>query len=89
MRRRKPRSYVEWKTLRRWDALPPWEDSPIGYLLRSAREEAGVTQREMGERLGCSQQAIAQAERWASNATVGFARRWARALGRNLEITIR
>ncbi|MBZ0115179.1 MAG: helix-turn-helix transcriptional regulator [Thermoanaerobaculia bacterium] len=33
-------------------------------LLRAAREDAGVTQREMGIRLGCSQQAVAQAERW-------------------------
>jgi DNA-binding XRE family transcriptional regulator len=88
VRRRRPRSYLEWKTLRRWGSLPPWEETPGGYLLRSAREEAGVTQREMGERLACSQQAIAQAERWGSNPTVRFLREWARALGRELVLSI-
>lgn len=89
VRRRRPRSYLEWKTLRRWGALPHWDGTPAGYLLRSAREEAGVTQREMGDMLGCSQQAVAQAERWESNPTVRFAREWARALDRELELVIR
>ena len=86
--RRKPRSYLEWAALRRWGSLPPWEETPAGYLLRSAREEAGVSQRELGSRLGCSQQAIAQAERWGSNPTVRFLRQWARALDRLLELSI-
>lgn len=89
VRRRRPRSYLEWETLRRWRSLPPWEDTPAGYLLRRAREGAEVTQREMGRRLGCSQQAVAQAERWASNPTIRFIRDWARALGRNLDISIK
>jgi DNA-binding XRE family transcriptional regulator len=88
LRRRRPRSYLEWKTLRRWGSLSPWEEMPAGYLLRSAREEARVTQQEMADRLDCSQQAIAQAERWSSNPTVRFLRRWADALGRELRISI-
>ena len=88
IRRRKPRSYLEWKTLRRWRALPPWEEDSSGYLLRSVREDAGITQEEMGRRLGCTQQAVAQAERWDSNPTVLFLRAWARALGRELTISI-
>ena len=88
LRRRKPRSYLEWKTLSLWSALPPWEDDPVGYQLRSARETVGVTQSELGDRLGCTQQAIAQAERWESNPTVGFTRRWARALGGDAEVRI-
>lgn len=88
LRRRRPRRYFEWKTLRRWGALPSWEETPPGYLLRSAREEAGLTQQEMGARLACSQQAIAQAERWDSNPTVGFVRQWAHALGGELELSI-
>ncbi len=88
LRRRKPRSYVEWKTLRRWGALAPWEEVPAGYLLRSARELAGVSQKAMGRKLGCSQQAIAQAERWQSNPTVRFAREWARALGGDFDFSI-
>ena len=88
VRRRKPRDFVEWKTLKRWDALPKWEEASPGFLLRQAREEAGVTQAEMGKRLGCSQQAVAQAERWNSNPTVQFLREWAQALGQGLEISI-
>ena len=85
--RRKPRSYFEWAALRRWGSLPPWEETPAGYLLRSAREDAGVSQRELGKRLGCSQQAIAQAERWGNNPTVRFLREWAQALERWLELS--
>lgn len=88
LRRRRPRSYLEWRTLRRWQALPPWEESAPGYLLRCAREEAGLTQQELGQRLGCSQQAIAQAESCDSNPTVRFLRAWARALGQRLELSI-
>jgi len=88
LRRRKPRNYLEWKTLRQWGALPSWEETSPGFLLRSAREEAGGTQQEMGKRLGCSQQAISQAERWGSNPTVQFLREWAQELGRDVEISI-
>ena len=87
--RRKPRAYEEWKALRRWGRVPPWEADPPGYLLREAREAAGFTQNRLGARLGRTQQAIAQAERFTSNPTMEFVREWARALGQNalLEIT--
>ena len=87
--RRKPRAYEEWKTLRRWGRIPPWESDPPGYLLREARETAGLTQGKLAARLGRTQQAIAQAERFSSNPTMEFLREWARALGRNavLELT--
>jgi DNA-binding XRE family transcriptional regulator len=88
VRRRKPRAYLEWKTLRRWNRLPAWEEPVPGYLLREARETVGLTQAEMGRRLGCSQQAVAQAERWESNPTVAFVRDWARALGKRLDVSI-
>ena len=78
--RRRPRSYLEWKTLRGWGKLPAWEDDPPGYLLRNLREEAGWTQQALARRLECSQQAIAQAERWESNPTVRFIEAWARTL---------
>ena len=88
LRRRKPRSYSEWKTLRRWQRLPSWEEDPAGYLLRVAREDAAVTQKEMGIRLGCSQQAVAQAERWNSNPTIQFVRAWGRALGIDVHLAL-
>jgi len=84
----RPRSFVEWKTLRGWGKLPPWDLEPAGYLLRLARESAGLTQQELARKLECSQQAVAQAERWNSNPTVDLLRRWAAACGQRLEIRI-
>lgn len=74
-----PRSFVEWATLRRWEKLPEGELDISGFLLRLAREEAGLTQKELAERLGISQPAVAQAERWVSNPTAATMRRWAAA----------
>ena len=86
VRRRRPRSYPEWATLRRWGRLPAWEDEPPGYRLRLLREQAGLTQLGLAGRLGCSQQAVAQAERWESNPSVAFMASWAAAVGRRLEL---
>ena len=84
--RRRQRSYEKWKVLRSRNQLPAWEELPAGYLLREAREAAGLTQAELAERLDCSQQAVARAERWRSNPTVSLMRRWAEATGKRLEI---
>ena len=82
--RRRPRAYAEWKALQRWQKLPEWEEAPPGYLLRLAREQAGFTQQTLADRLGCSQQAIAQAERAASNPTIALLRQWAAATNHRL-----
>jgi len=87
LRRTRPRDYIEWAALRRWGRLPPWEDLPAGDLRREARERAMLTQAQLAERLGCSQQAVAQAERWDANPTVRFLRRWAAVTDSRLEIT--
>ena len=89
LRRTKPRSFIEWKTLRRWEELTDSERSVPGFLLRLAREEAGLTQTQLALKLGVSQQAVAQAERWQSNPTIGFMVSWMRGCGRELEIEIR
>lgn len=86
-RRRRPRAYLKWAALRRWGQLPPWEEFSAGYLLREARERVHRTQSELAERLGVSQQAIAQAERWRSNPTVHFLRAWAQACDMGLDLT--
>jgi DNA-binding XRE family transcriptional regulator len=86
--RRRPRSFVEWRTLRDWGKLPEREASVPGYLLRVAREEAGLTQAELARSLGVTQQAVAQAERWESNPTIAFVERWAAACNRRLEIRL-
>jgi DNA-binding XRE family transcriptional regulator len=87
--RRRPRSYAKWRWLRQSGRMPAWESLPAGFLLREAREAAGLTQRELAERLGCSQQAVARAERWESNPTVGLVERWAAATGRRVVLELR
>ena len=79
--RTRPRAYAEWKALRRWGKLPDWERPAPGYVLRGAREEAGLTQGELARLLGVSQQAIAQAERATANPSMDFIGRWAAACG--------
>lgn len=86
--RRRPRRFAEWKALRAWGKLPSWELEPVGYLLRVTREAAGLTQADLAGRLGCSQQAVAQAERWEGNPTVDFIRRWAEACGSRVKIKL-
>jgi len=86
--RRRPRSFIEWRTLREWAKLPERESSVPGYLLRVAREEAGLTQTKLARALGVTQQAVAQAERWESNPTIEFIERWAAACNRRLEIRL-
>ena len=76
--RRRPREYEEWLALKRWGRLPKNERLVPGFLLREAREGARLSQQELAERIGCSQQAVSQAERWQSNPTVGFMEIWAR-----------
>ncbi|HVS04487.1 MAG TPA: helix-turn-helix transcriptional regulator [Thermoanaerobaculia bacterium] len=83
--RRRPRAYEEWAALRQWGKLPAAERHEPGYLLRQAREAAGLTQADLAGRLGCSQQAVAQAERWGGNPTFAFATAWAEATGHRFE----
>lgn len=85
-KRTRPRSYVEWRTLRQWGKLPSWEALRPGYLLRNAREEAELSQAELAGRLGVTQQAVARAERWDSNPTVQLLERWGEACGREVRI---
>ncbi|MBI4918055.1 MAG: helix-turn-helix transcriptional regulator [Acidobacteria bacterium] len=84
--RTRPRAFAEWQALRRWGKLPPWEEGVAGFLLRSLREGAALTQSAVAERLGVSQQAVAQSERWSANPTVALMRRWAEACGATLEL---
>ncbi len=86
--RRRPRAFLEWRQLRAWGKLPDRETDVPGYLLRTAREEAGLTQKQLAEKLAVSQQAIARAEGWSSNPTIDLMNRWARACDRRLEIRL-
>ena len=86
--RRRPRAFLEWRQLRDWGKLPDREAFVPGYLLRAARETAGLTQSQLAAKLGVTQQAIARAENWNSNPTVGLMNRWARECGRRLELRL-
>jgi len=86
--RRRPRAFLEWRQLREWGKLPDRESNQPGYLLRTAREEAGLTQKQLAEKLAITQQAVARAERWASNPTIDLMKRWAKACGRGVEIRL-
>ena len=86
--RRRPRAFLEWRHLRNWGRLPEREANVAGYLLRCAREDAGLTQAQLARKLGISQQAVARAERWGSNPTVRFMARWAKGCGRRLAIRL-
>ena len=86
--RQKPREYYEWKTLRLWDRLPASERDVPGYLLRIVREKAGLTQQQLAGELETTQQAVAQAERWTSNPSVNFMKRWGRACGKLIRVEL-
>ena len=74
--------------MKRWGRLPRPEHLVPGYMLREARNAANLSQQELAQRLGCSQQAVSQAERWQSNPTVEFMESWARETGVQLRIEL-
>jgi transcriptional regulator with XRE-family HTH domain len=57
-------------------------------LLRQARQQAGITQRELAERLGCTQPAVSQAEAGGASLSIATLQRFAGALGCEIELTI-
>lgn len=60
-----------------------------GEALRGVREAARLSQATVATKMGCTQQAVAQAERRNSNPTLRYMTRFARACGRRLRIEFR
>ena len=56
-------------------------------LLRAARRAAGITQAELGARIGTTQAAVARLERAGANPTLATLDRALRATGHRLELT--
>src|SRR5258706_14581370 len=56
-----------------------------GLLLRQAREQAGLSQRELAGRLGCTQPAVSQAEAGGAHPGGGTPPRVPAALGREVQ----
>ncbi|MQA90973.1 MAG: helix-turn-helix domain-containing protein [Gemmatimonas sp.] len=58
----------------------------LGRLVKHTREVEGLSQRELAERVGTSQPAVAKLEQGSSNPTVRTLARYAEALGLDLRV---
>ncbi|MEW5927863.1 MAG: helix-turn-helix transcriptional regulator [Gemmatimonadota bacterium] len=65
-----------------------YEDFRIGVLLRQAREEAGLTQEEVAQRLNTKKSAISRIENHAGDIRLSTLERYAKALGRQLSLEL-
>lgn len=61
----------------------------IGALLRQVREESGITQAEMAKRLHTQKSAISRIENHAEDIRLSTLEKFASALGRSFEVSIR
>ncbi len=60
----------------------------IGVILRQAREEAGLTQEEVARHLHTKKSAISRIENHADDVRLSTLRRYAEAVGANLQINL-
>ena len=65
-----------------------YESFKIGALLRQAREEVGVTQKELAEKLSTIKSAISRIENHADDIRLSTLKRYLEALGKKLQIII-
>jgi HTH-type transcriptional regulator / antitoxin HipB len=66
-----------------------YRDFRIGVVLRQAREEAGLTQEELADRVGTQKTAISRIENHAEDIKLSTIQKVAKALGKSLEISLR
>jgi DNA-binding XRE family transcriptional regulator len=66
-----------------------YRDFKIGVILRQAREEAGLTQEELADRVGTQKTAISRIENHAEDIKLSTIQKVAKALGKYLEISLR
>jgi HTH-type transcriptional regulator/antitoxin HipB len=66
-----------------------YRDFKIGVIVRQAREEAGLTQEELADRVGTRKTAISRIENHAEDIKLSTIQKVAKALGKNLEISLR
>lgn len=60
----------------------------IGVLLRQAREEAGLTQEEVAEKLNTKKSAISRMENHAEDVRLSTLGKYARVLGKKLYLSV-
>jgi|SRR5947209_2037820 len=71
------------------DLEPGYAEFKVGVLLRQAREQAGLTQEEVAERLETKKSAISRIENSAGSIRLSTLERFARAIGWQLSLELR
>ena len=66
-----------------------YQDFKIGVILKQAREEAGLTQEQLADRVGTQKTAISRIENHAEDIKLSTIQKVAKALGKSLEISLR
>jgi HTH-type transcriptional regulator/antitoxin HipB len=65
-----------------------YEEFKIGVMLKSAREEAGLTQEQLAEKLHTKKTAISRIENHAEDIKLSTLEKFAQALGKTLHIKV-
>lgn len=65
-----------------------YENFRIGFLLRQAREEMGITQEQLAKKLKTKKSAISRIENHAEDIRLSTLNRYAEALGIRLQVVI-
>lgn len=65
-----------------------YREFKVGVLLKQAREQAGLTQEELALKVGTQKTAISRLENHAQDIKLSTIQKVARALGKDLEITL-
>lgn len=65
-----------------------YDEFKIGVMLRQAREDAGITQEELAERLNTKKTAISRIENHAEDIKLSTIERVVQALGKSMKISI-
>jgi len=66
-----------------------YESFRIGAILRQAREEAGLTQEQIAQKLNTKKSAISRMENHAEDIRLSTLEKFAEALGKRMEVSIR
>ena len=65
-----------------------YRDFEIGVLLRQAREDAGLTQEQLAEKIQTKKTAISRLENHADDIKLSTLQKVARALGKDLQVSL-
>lgn len=65
-----------------------YENFKIGVLLKHAREEAGITQEELAEKLHTKKSAISRIENHSENIRLSTLKNYVSAIGKKLQVNI-